>query len=264
MTVIGMQSARQRGGAQDNRLSERVRQGRRDLAVAFRWSARLGYNEGIANHYSLATNDDGTEFVINRAGIHWSHLKARDVLLSNVAGEVLAGEGTLDPTAYSLHSTLHRLVPRARCVLHTHMPYASALTSLEDGKLQFISQNSARFYGRVVYDDEFNGMALSLDESERICSALAQENAEVLFMAGHGVMVIGETVAKAFDALFYLERACENQVLAMSTGKKLKRLSDEVARLTCQQWLDYPNFAEQHFSELTTILDEEEPDYAEV
>ncbi|HZS84457.1 MAG TPA: aldolase [Stellaceae bacterium] len=244
------------------RLPEHVRRGRRDLAVAFRWSARLGFHEAIANHYSLAVAADGREFLMNPAGRHWSKLRARDILMLDVDGRVLAGEGTLDPTAYYLHSAIHRMIPRARCVLHTHMPYTTALTSLEEGRLEMVSQNAARFFGRIIYDDDFNGMALSTDEAERICAAFADENAAVLMMANHGVMVIGPSVAHAFDELYYLEKACENQVLAMSTGKRLKRLSDETARLTCRQWLEYPNFSEAHFAELTRILDEEEPDYA--
>ncbi|MBV9524101.1 MAG: aldolase [Alphaproteobacteria bacterium] len=249
--------------AESTALSQKVRQGRIDLAVAFRWSARLGFHEAIANHYSLAVAEDGREFLMNPAGRHWSKLQARDILLLDVGGRILAGDGELDPTAYYLHSAIHRLVPRARCVLHTHMPYATALTSLEDGRLEMISQNAARFYGRVVYDDAFNGMALSMDEAERICGALSRENASVLFMANHGVMVIGRSVAHAFDELYYLEKSCENQVLAMSTGKTLKRLPDEVARLTCKQWVEYPNFSEGHFAELKRILDAEEPEYAE-
>jgi ribulose-5-phosphate 4-epimerase/fuculose-1-phosphate aldolase len=261
MTTIEMQETRARSAAGSAHLSERVRQGRVDLAVAFRWSARLGFHEAIANHYSLAVSDDGHEFLMNPAGRHWSKLRAGDVLMLDVEGKILAGDGTLDPTAYFLHSAIHRLVPRARCVLHTHMPYATALTSLEDGRLEMISQNAARFFGRIVYDDEFNGMALSTGEAERTCAALSRENASVLFMANHGVMVIGQSVAHAFDELYYLEKSCENQVLAMATGRKLKRLADETARLTCQQWLDYPNFSQSHFAELNRILDEEEPDY---
>jgi ribulose-5-phosphate 4-epimerase/fuculose-1-phosphate aldolase len=261
MTMVEMKRGEQR--RRGNELPAHIRQGRADLAAAFRWSARLNLHEAIANHYSLAVSEDGREFLMNPAGRHWAKLQARDILLLDVEGRILAGDGTLDPTAYYLHSAIHRLVPRARCVMHTHMPYATALTSIEGGRLEMVSQNAARFFGRVAYDDEFNGMALSADESERICAAFAREEAAaVLFMANHGVMVIGRSVAEAFDELYYLEKACENQVLAMWTGKRLKRMPDETARLTCRQWLEYPNYAEQHFAEIRRILDEEEPGYA--
>lgn len=261
MTMVEMKEAGQRRHA--NALPAHIRQGRADLAAAFRWSARLNLHEAIANHYSLAASEDGREFLMNPAGRHWAKLEARDILLLDVEGRILAGDGTLDPTAYYLHSAIHRLVPRARCVMHTHMPYATALTSLEDGKLEMVSQSAARFFGRVIYDEEFNGMALGTGEAERICSAFAREEAaSVLFMANHGVMVIGRSVAEAFDELYYLEKACENQVLAMWTGKKLKRMPDETARLTCRQWLEYPDYAELHFADIKRILDEEEPQYA--
>jgi len=75
------------------------------------------------------------------------------------------------------------------------------------------------------------------------------------------VIVAARSVAEAFDELYYLERACENQIIAMSTGRDLHVVSDEVARLTCQQWRDYPDYAQLHFGELKRILDEEEPEY---
>jgi ribulose-5-phosphate 4-epimerase/fuculose-1-phosphate aldolase len=74
-------------------------------------------------------------------------------------------------------------------------------------------------------------------------------------------MVVGESVAQAFDTLYFLERAAETMVMAYMTGKPLRLLADEVARRTAQQWADYPNYDEKHLAELKRILDDEEPDY---
>lgn len=236
-------------------------QSRIDLAAAFRWAARLGFHEAVANHFSLAVAEDGSRFLIQPRGRHFSKVRASELLLVDADGAVLEGEGSVDPTAFHIHSAIHRGVPQARCLLHTHMPYATALTCIEGGRLEPISQNALKFYGRVAYDEDFGGMALDTDEGSRLCAAL--DDKPVLFMGNHGITVAGTCVAEAFDDLYFLEKACETQVLAMSTGRPLKHVPDAIARRTCQQWLEYPDLAQLHFAELKRILDHEEPDYAD-
>ena len=198
-------------------MNETLSQARADLAAAFRWAARLGYHESVGNHFTYAVNDDGTRFLVNPWGRHFSEIRAGDLLVSDSRGEVHEGEGVVERSAACIHGPIHERIPHARCVLHTHMPWATALTCVEDGKLEMCHQSSARFYGRIAYDDAFNGIALDDDEGGRICNALG--NKPIMFMAGHGVLVTGNTVAEAFDTLYYLERSCRHQVMAMSTGR---------------------------------------------
>ena len=166
----------------------------------------------------------------------------------------------MERSAACIHGPIHARIPHARCVLHTHMPYATALTCIEDGKLEMCHQSSSRFYGRIAYDDAFNGIALDDQEGDRICNALG--NKPIMFMAGHGVLVAGRTIAEAFDTLYYLERSCQHQVMAMSTGRPLRLMSDEVARRSAEQWHGEGwDAGEQHFAALKRILDREEPDY---
>ncbi|MDX1512760.1 MAG: class II aldolase/adducin family protein, partial [Gammaproteobacteria bacterium] len=181
------------------------RQLRVDLAAAFRCAARLGMQESIANHFSVAVTDDGTRFLVNPWGRHFSEMRASDLLVVDADGEVVEGEGEVDRTAACIHGPLHANLPHARCILHTHMPYATALGCVEGGRLENIHQNSARFYGQVAYDDDFDGLALEMSEGARLCAAMG--NKQVLFMRNHGVTVLGRTVAEAFDTLYYLERA---------------------------------------------------------
>ena len=242
-------------------MNDTIHEARTDLAAAFRWAARLGYHEAIANHFSYAVNEDGTRFLVNPWGRHFSEIRASDLLVTDSRGEVFEGTGAVDRTAVCIHGPIHERVPHARCVLHTHMPYATALACIENGRLEMCSQNSARFYGRIAYDDAFNGVALDDAEGDRICNALG--NMPIMFMAGHGVLVTGQTVAEAFDALYFLERACQHQVMAMSTGRPLRLLSDEVARRTSEQWHGEGwDWGAEHFGTLRRILDREEPDYA--
>jgi ribulose-5-phosphate 4-epimerase/fuculose-1-phosphate aldolase len=236
------------------------REGRADLAAAFRWAARLGYHEAVANHFSLAMSPDGSKFLLNPRWRHFSRVKASELLLLDADTKaVLAGEGPPDPTAWYIHSRLHMRLPHARCVLHCHSRYATVLASLKGVRMLPVDQNTARFYDRVAYDDTFNGFALDDAEGDRICAALG--NKSIMVMANHGVTVAAASVAEAFDNLYYFERSCETFILALSTGKELNVLPDEVARRTAQQWQDYGDYSRLHFAELRRILDEEEPSY---
>ena len=237
-------------------------QARVDLAVAFRWAARLNLHEAVANHFSVAISSDGQKFLINPAGRHFSQIKAGDLVVCDTTQEnfgVPTGQ-VVDPTAINLHGQIHRLVPDAKCILHTHMPNATALACLKDFEFMMLDQNACRFFNRIAYDREYSGMALDAGEGERVAKVLGKSR-NVLFLSGHGVIVVGKTVAEAFDELYYLEKAAQLQVLALSTGRELELIPDETASMVCKQWLEYPNAATYHLAALTEILDRESPDF---
>ncbi len=241
--------------------AESLRQARIDLAAIFRWSARLGLSEGICNHFSFAPDAD--HFLVNPRGYHWSELTASRLLLVDADGKVLEAADPRDdvePTAFFIHSRVHLGLPQARCVLHTHMPYATAITSSVDGKLQMASQNAVRFFDNISYEDRYEGLALDASEGERICQALGDKH--IVFLANHGVVVVGDSVAKAFDDLYYLERACYLQHLVQSAGQELKVVDDEVARTAAKQFADDPELASGHLEAIRRVLDREEPEYA--
>lgn len=240
----------------------REQQARLDLSVAFRWAARLNFHEAVANHFSVAVSDDGQKFLINPAGRHFSQMRASDLLRvdMNEADFGISQSQIVDPTAMNLHGQIHKLVPYARCVLHTHMPYTTALACLRDFEFLMLDQNACRFHNRIAYDRDYAGMALEVSEGERVAKLLGRSRS-VLFLANHGVIVVGKTVAEAFDELYYLEKASQLQVLALSTGRELELIPNETAAMVCKQWLEYPNAAEYHFAALTEILDQESRDF---
>ena len=144
--------------------------------------------------------------------------------------------------------------------MHAHMPYATALTLLEDGKLEWCSQNAVRFYGRTSYDTVYNGLALDDAEGDRICAALAR--ADVLFMANHGVLVCGDSIANVFDDLYYLERAAMVQVLAQSTGRKLRLIAEPVAAQTAAEHAQERQQSGLHLEALKRRLDLTDPGWS--
>lgn len=236
-------------------------QARLDLAAALRWAARLNLHEATANHFSVAVAADGKQFLLNPRGRHFSRVRASELLLLDAENSAtIRGENAPDPTAWYLHAHLHQYLPQARCILHTHMPYTTALACLQDFEFLMLDQNACRFYGRIAYDRDYNGMALDDTEGERVAHLLGADKS-VLFMGNHGVIVVGPSVAEAFDELYYLEKAAHVQVLALSTRQDLALIPDAVAAKACAQWLEYPQFSELHFNALKEILDEEEPAY---
>jgi ribulose-5-phosphate 4-epimerase/fuculose-1-phosphate aldolase len=232
-----------------------------DLAAAFRWFARLGMHESVANHLSVAVSADGARFLINPRGRHFARIRAGDLLVLDANdSRSLAQANAPDPTAWYLHARLHARLPGARCIMHLHSPHATTLACLKDSTLHPIDMNTMRFFGRVALDPEFAGMALSEAEGDRV-AALLTPGKTVLLMANHGVLVIGATVADAFDELYYFERAAGTLLACYATGKELRRVPDDVARLTERQWRDYGQLAVDHFENIKAILDAEEPDY---
>ncbi len=234
---------------------------RQALAAAFRLAARNNWHEAVANHFSLAVSDDGKRFLINPSGLHFSRIKASDLILCDADDKAatFAQDRVPDPTAWGIHSALHRHSPRARACLHVHADYATTLACLKDPQLPPIDQMTARFFNRVAYDDGFGGMGFD-DEGDRLARALGPHR--IFLMGNHGVSAVAESVARAFDELYYFERACALYLRAAATGLPLNLMSANIAESTAQEWETYPNEPWQvHFDALCEILDQEEPDF---
>ena len=211
--------------------SRAVKQLREDLALALRAAAHHGLGEGICNHFSVELPDGSGRFLINPRGFLWAEIQADDIVMIDEQGERLAGHHDVEPTAMYIHAAIHRIC-RKSCVLHTHMPFATALTLTTHRALDTtLSQNAMRFHGRIAIDENYNGVALSHAEGERIASVM--QSADIAFLGNHGVVVCGPSVAYAYDDLYYLERACMVEVLAARSGTPLapvnRALVDEVA-----------------------------------
>jgi ribulose-5-phosphate 4-epimerase/fuculose-1-phosphate aldolase len=203
---------------------------------------------------------DGKEFLMNPRWRHFTRVKASELLRLDADDRgTMSRPDAPDPSAWCIHGHIHGALAHARCILHVHPPYATAIASLADPTIKPIEQNTARYYRRMAIDLGFSGIADNEEEGRRLVQVLG--NMKRAMLGNHGVLVVAGTVAEAFDDLFYLERACQTLVLAYSTGQELKVMSDEVAERTARGWEEYKDAAFSHFEELKRILDTKDPSY---
>ncbi len=240
-------------------------QARVELAAAHRLAFIHGFSEGIFNHLTLVVPGRSDRYYQIPFGTHWSEVTAScfmEVGLDD--GKVKRGEGDVERSCYCIHAPIHKALPQAKAVFHTHMPFASALTRLEDPRIKEIGQTEIGMMGQIAYDDEYTGPAFEPAEGARLANVIADKT--VLFMANHGITTVGATVAEAYDRLYYIERAAQVQIYAMWTGERLKKLPDPVIERTKRTFAGEarynPGPAQRHFDALKRMLDRKEPDYA--
>ena len=238
-----------------------LRQARVDLAACFRMAARCGLEEGICNHFSALVPGRDDLFLVNPYGLAFAEVTASSLLVCDFDGHVLDGQGRPEATAFFIHARLHKNLPRARAAFHTHMPNATALSMIEGQPLAWAGQTALKFYGRTAVDNAYNGLALDEAEGDRIAATLG--DADVVFLRNHGVMVTGPTIAEAWDDLYYLERAAEVQVKAMSTGRPLCAVDPGVARRVAAQMREGdPESARLHLESIKRVLMRDDPAFA--
>ena len=240
--------------------SEEIWQARVDLAACLRMAARLGLEEGICNHFSAIVPGHPDLFIVNRLGWAFQEATASSLLICDFEGNVVAGDGVPEATAFFIHARLHKMLPRVGAAFHTHMPNATALSMVEGDPLVWAGQTALKFYGRTGVDENYNGLALDEGEGDRIASVLKDK--DILFMKNHGVMVCAPNIAEAWDDLYYLERAAEVQLKAMSTGRRLLAVSADIATAAARQMREGdPESARMHLESIRRVLDRQEPSY---
>ena len=230
-----------------------------DLAAVFRVLGRLGMNEQIGNHHSLMLPGEDRLFLINPRGLLFQEVTASNLIVCDLEGNVVRGRGELRKVAFHIHARIHLRHPQARCVMHVHPPYLTALSLMEGGRLDLAHHNDLSLDDRIVYDDAAQGPAADNEEGDRIADLMGDKT--VMVMANHGVTVVGPSVHDAFDELYIAERTCMYQLTARMAGGTLRRQPDQLRRHYRGSWGDRYD-ARLHLDAWRRILDREEPDYA--
>jgi len=250
--------------ALDNSSAEEW-QARVDLAAAHRLAFNQGFSEGIFNHLTFVVPGRNDRYYQIPFGTHWSEVTASCFMEVGIDdGEVKRGEGEVERSCYCIHAPIHKALPQAKAVFHTHMPYASALTRLEDPRIKEIGQTEVGLSDEIAYDDVYTGPAIDPEEGARLARVIGDKS--ILFMANHGISTVGPTVAEAYERLYYIERAAQVQLYAMWTREPLKKMPDAVVEKTKETYGGQTRYnpppSQRHFDALKRILDRQEPDYA--
>lgn len=246
-----------------SRAVDPITQAKIQLAAAHRLAVFHDLEEGIDNHFTVTVPGRDDQYLILPFGLHWSEARASDMIVFDESGKTLEGKGDVELSALCIHAPIHRICG-ARVVLHTHQTWALALNMLKNNRLVPASQTAAHLHGRIAYDDNYAGNADTVEEGERQAKLIGDK--PIMFMKNHGVLVTGETIPQAYKRLYFLERACRAQVLAMGSGQPLELIPDEVVAK-----VQTPSENDRHrgkrdlmfFEAMMRVLDRELPGYAE-
>ena len=245
------------------RAVDPVTQAKIHLAAAHRLAVFHQLEEGIDNHFTVTVPGRDDQYLILPFGRHWSEARASDMIVFDESGKTLEGEGDVELSALCIHAPIHR-ISGARVVLHTHQTWALALNMLRNNRLVSASQTAAHFHGLIAYDDNYAGNADTLEEGERLAKLVGDQ--PIVFMKNHGVLVTGKTIPQAYKRLYFLERVCRAQVLAMGSGQPLEIIPDEiVAKVRTPSTNDRHRGERErmYFEAMMRMLDRELPGYAE-
>lgn len=229
---------------------------REELAVAHRLCVFEGFHEGTWNHHTVAIAGRPGHILVTPGNKHWSRIKASDFLVAGPDEDEFTDSG-LRPDAYHIHWPIHELGPEKKCVLHVHSTYATALSCIENGRVETCANQTAGYlHGQIAYFDEYDGIVVSSGQGEALAEALGKRR--ILFLANHGLIVTGSSIAEAMTYLYHAERACQLQVIAQSTGQPLRKIDEsEAVRLSKVPFCDSPNY----FSTMRDVIDAQSLDY---
>ena len=235
-------------------------QARIHLAASFRLANRLGWNEGIANHFSMIVPGTADRFLLNPRELHFSEITASSLIVVDSKANKLAGYGQVRAVAFFLHGRLHQALPHAKCVIHAHPAHATAITCVKGGRLGTAHGIAMGLDKLVCYDDEMQG-PVDDSEADRLIRIVGPEK-RIIFHAMHGMTTLGETVAEAYDHFYFAERMAMYTVLARQTGQELHALPDSALRHAGKRDRGLEPPADVvHFNAMMRMLDREEPDY---
>jgi ribulose-5-phosphate 4-epimerase/fuculose-1-phosphate aldolase len=230
-----------------------------ELAACYRLIAHFRMTDWIYNHISLRVPDTHEHYLINPFGLLYEEITASNLVKVDVHGKLVEDVALdVNPAAFVIHGAIHAARPDVGCVLHTHTAAGVAVAAQEHGLLP-ISQHAFKVYDRVAYHD-FEGIALDNEEQQRLVADIGSK--DVLILRNHGLLTMGEDVRQAFELMFYLERACQIQIAALSGGSRVIHPPQDVCRRTCDQFAGDNSYVEgRDWQALLRLLDRMSPEY---
>lgn len=240
--------------------SEAIRQAKIELAATCRWAARLGFQSGVCNHFSVAVPGRPDLMLINPEGYFWSEVTVSSLVMATHDGTIVSTNGhTVELTAFCIHAPIHRILPQATAALHTHMHHATAICTRKNGRIAHTYLSGMSFYNSIAYDNGFTGAAVTPAEGERLAGVIGR--ATVLMMENHGPLVIGSTLGEALLRLIYLEDTCKIQLLAESGGAELQHIPPQIIATYPDDSPMFKAYGRTFMKAIIRKLTREEPDF---
>lgn len=237
-----------------------LRQAKIELSACLRWAARQGFQSGVCNHFSVAVPGRPDLMLINPEGFFWSEARVSDLVVTTHDGRVLSDNGhSVELTAFSIHAPIHRALPQAVAVLHTHMHHATAICMRRGGTVSPSYLSAMSIYPRIVYDRGFDGPALTPAEGDRLARLLGDDF--VLMMENHGPLVVGASLGEALLRLIYLEDTCRMQLLAEAGGHGLQPIPSQLLAAIPRDVPRFKSYARGFLAAVIRVLSREEPDF---
>jgi ribulose-5-phosphate 4-epimerase/fuculose-1-phosphate aldolase len=242
------------------RFSPEEWQARVQLAAAYRIFDRMGWTELIYNHISLRVPGESGHFLINPFGLHYSEVRASNLVKVDVRGNIVGhSDWPINPAGFTFHGAIHETLPDAHCVMHVHTTPTMAVCCLDEG-LSFTNFYAAQLFGKVAYHD-FEGITVHLDEGRRILASAGDK--PVLLLRNHGPVTVGFNLANAFSLMWLLQRACEVQLASQAMGR-LRPIPEPVLQACVRDSLNFnPKFGagQDAFDAMQRLIDRVDPSY---
>ena len=229
-----------------------------NLAACYHLADHFQMTDIIWNHITSKTSKNKETFLINKFGLRYNEITASNLLEIDLEGNVISGDGEINYTGYVIHGAVHKAKKNIHCVMHTHTRAGLAISCLKEG-LKPIFQDAAIFHNRVSYHD-WQGMSTEVEECKDIAKNLG--NNKVMILRNHGLLTCGETIGEAFILMYYLDKACKNQLDTMSTGLETIVPSDNIMEFAAGQYED-PRFrlGKHEWPALLRLLDDKNSIY---
>jgi ribulose-5-phosphate 4-epimerase/fuculose-1-phosphate aldolase len=221
--------------SQLNSMSVAEWDARVNLAACYRLVHHFGWTDLIYNHITLSVPGEPGVFLTNPFGLNYCEVTASSLVKIDVEGNLLSSTPfRINRAGFVIHSAIHAAREDAKCVLHTHSRASSAIACLQEGLVP-MNQAGLQFYNRLSYHD-YEGFSVEEDERARLVASLGSNHC--LILRNHGVITTGETVAKAFQRMYFFEQSAQLQLDVMQTGRPICMPPENVCEKTAQRWYD--------------------------
>ena len=237
-------------------FSESEMQVRRDLAACHRLADHFGWSDIVWNHITARVPGPENHFLIMEMGMRYDEVTAGNLLKLDQRGDPVGRPARVNKTGFVIHGGIYAARPEVGCVMHTHTRAGMAVSVLKEGLTPLVN-DAVPLHDNIAYHD-FEGVSTDGAESARIVAALGRKPAMIL--RNHGLLTAGEGAGEAFMLMYYLERACQVQMDALSSGREINPVRREILESSAGRYGDF-RYGKEEWPALLRLAERRFPDF---